>query len=486
MTTLQQKVLNSSSLLIATKMFQRSIGLISILILARVLTPEDFAIVALTAIVVHFFDMLSNVGSEQYIIQKNNVSAQDLNTAWTIDIILKSSLYVLLLLLSYLINGFYEDIDIQLPLIIGSSILIINAFKNPGILILKKELSYKNIFWLSVVQKFLSFIAVMIAAFTLRSYWALIIGDIIAALTFTIGSYFLYNYRPQLSLKCIKKQWNFSQWLLLKGIIGYIRSQIDTLIVSSFFNANLLGKYYMSRNLAMLPGQNLLHPAIEPLLAAFSKSRKKTSKLEQHLRYSLFVVALFAIPITFYIWYFPKPIISTLLGEQWKDSYKLLSYMALLFLYYTFMLILEQALIALQQLKALLYFDICSLVLIGGSIFWACSYGIDIHHVALLRGGLGLLVTLASLFFVTYLIKLKLLELFKLIFPLIIFSLISIHFTLNISFTSFETPLINLLWTGIFFCSTYILLCCLYAISFPRNNEINKTINLVKSILHRN
>ncbi len=70
--SLGKKVLASSAFLIGIKVIHRLIGLISILILARLLTPEDFAIVALTSIVVHFFDILANAGSEQYIIQKDS------------------------------------------------------------------------------------------------------------------------------------------------------------------------------------------------------------------------------------------------------------------------------------------------------------------------------------------------------------------------------------------------------------------------------
>ena len=63
-----KQVFFSSSLLVGIKAFHRVVGLVSLLILARLLTPEDFALVALTSIVVHFFDILSNAGSEQYII----------------------------------------------------------------------------------------------------------------------------------------------------------------------------------------------------------------------------------------------------------------------------------------------------------------------------------------------------------------------------------------------------------------------------------
>jgi O-antigen/teichoic acid export membrane protein len=481
--SLQQKVLNSSSLLIATKVFQRTVGLISILILARLLTPDDFAIVALTVIIVHFFDMLSNVGSEQYIIQKEKVSSEDINTAWTIDILLKSALWLLLVCLSYFIDQFYPNSQLQLPLIIASVILIINALKNPGVLLLKKNLRYRKIFGLSVIQKLLSFIIVMAVAYTWQSFWALIVGDIIASLVFTIGSYFIHSYRPQLSLKHFSQQWHFSQWLFLKGIVGYIRSQIDTLLVSKFFNSALLGKYYMARNIAMLPGHNLLHPAIEPLLAAFSESRNNLPKLEEHFRFSLFIGAFLSIPITFYIWNFPTPIIETILGDQWVDASKVLGYMSLLFLYYTFVLVIEQALIALQKTKALLYFDLISLVVITSIIWGICTQGALLIDVAFYRGVLGLLLTVCALLFLSNLIKLKLARVCLLTMPIILFSWLSIAITQQLELTLFALPLFNLIASCSSFVCCYILLCWLCALIFKQNSEIKQATSLLKNII---
>ena len=107
--SLARRVLGSAALLVGIKAVQRSLGLISLLILARLLTPEDFGLIALVSITVHFFDILSNVGSEQYIIQKQAVSEEDLNTAWTIDLLMKAALWLLLMLCAPLLAEFFEQ-----------------------------------------------------------------------------------------------------------------------------------------------------------------------------------------------------------------------------------------------------------------------------------------------------------------------------------------------------------------------------------------
>ena len=113
MASLSSQVLSSSFLLLIIRLIQRSIGLISTLILARVLTPNDFGIVAISVLVVHFCDALSATGSQQYIVQKTDVDSDDVNSAWTIDIIMKLALWIILVLAVPLISSFYDRPEIE-------------------------------------------------------------------------------------------------------------------------------------------------------------------------------------------------------------------------------------------------------------------------------------------------------------------------------------------------------------------------------------
>ena len=82
------------------KLLSKFIGLISTLILARLLTPSDFGIIAAISIVLYFFDVFANVATEQYIMQKKRLRISELNTAWSINVVLKSLICLILICLS--------------------------------------------------------------------------------------------------------------------------------------------------------------------------------------------------------------------------------------------------------------------------------------------------------------------------------------------------------------------------------------------------
>ena len=163
------------------------------------------SLVALISISIYFFDTLSNSGSEQYILQKKNLTDADLNTAWTVDITSKSLLALVLIISSDGIASFFGQDELSLALSVSSIVLVINALKNPGIYVLKKNFDYQSIFWLSLWQKLITFVVVISIAVSFKNYWALIVGDIVSSFIFTVGSYQIYDFRPNLSIKKIQE-----------------------------------------------------------------------------------------------------------------------------------------------------------------------------------------------------------------------------------------------------------------------------------------
>jgi O-antigen/teichoic acid export membrane protein len=473
------KVFKSSSLLVGLRISHRLIGLIGILILARLLTPSDFAVIALTSIVIYFFDMLSHIGSEQYILQKNKVSVDDLNTAWSLDIALKSCIWLMLICLIPSISYFFSQPKLENTLYFSSFILLSNALRNPGHWILKKELNYQKIFNLSIIQKLISFSIVMIIVTITKSFWAIIIGELISSVIFSIGSYFIHSHRPKISFSQAKKQWQFSKWLLLKGIFGYARAQIDTLIVAKFFNASLIGMYHISRDLAMFPAQNLLAPAIEPLLTAFQKIKHNKENLEFQFRFCLFIVSIISLPIALYLWCFPTLIVETILGQQWIEASGMFQVMSLLFLYFSFMLIIEQALIALKQIKLLFFYDLFSLIVIASILLVAAFNQSDIESIALYRGVIGIAMTLILLTYLIILIKIKVNTFILLLsFPLIA-SFITMKINQIIPLPLFEYSIINLLLSASIFFTVYCLIMSFIIYIFKDLTEIKHFIKLI-------
>ncbi|WP_348680794.1 oligosaccharide flippase family protein [Alteromonas mediterranea] len=315
--SLASSVLKSSGFMVFGSLFQKSAGLISTLILARLLLPEDFGKVAFLALTVNFFNVLSITGTQQYILSKENIDEKDLNTAISLDLLMKGAFWFVLVCLSTFICEFFNMEDAHTALLMLSLTILIKASRNPGFYLHQKELNYKLLFQVELTAKVLSVVVVIFLAFLYQSYWAIVIGDLISSVVLLYGSYKLHNFRPKFSLERIKVQWTFSKWLFFKGVIGYSKSNLDQMFVTKNFDAATTGSFYMARDIALMPAFDFLNKALAPLLPAFAYSQNDDEMFNYKISFAIFFVNILAFPIAALMIVASDSIIVTLLGKDW-------------------------------------------------------------------------------------------------------------------------------------------------------------------------
>ncbi len=393
--SISSRVLKSSFFLLAIQVVQRSLGIVSTLILARLLTPESFGIVALVTIALQFFELLVETGNQQYIVQKEAVDKEDLNTAWSMDILIKSAIAVIVIACSPALARWFEEPDLTAALAVASLALPIRALKTPGIMRLAREINYRPLFQLTLWQKGLSFITVLTIAFIEPSYWAIIIGNLVSASILALGSYRVDDHRPHWTLSCFRQQWGFSQWLLLRGIVGFTRSQIDNLMVSKFFGTSQLGGYNLVREVSLLPALSAIIPMSEPLLAAIAEGKHSADVLAYRVRLSLGLMISVLTPLTVFMYLYPELIIHVLLGNQWGDYAHLLRPFSLFFLTFCLFALISDSIIAQGRVRMLFWFDVVSTLAIVAILYqWGTA---NLDDMAWLRGWLAVATTAALL-----------------------------------------------------------------------------------------
>ncbi len=433
----------------------RAIGIVSMLILARLLTPEDFGIVAIATMVVFFCDVLTESGAQQYIVQKETVDDKDLNSSWTLNLALKSIVCILFILSTPLIETFFDRTDLAQPLQIIALILPLGALMNPGLHLLKKEFNYRPIMRLLVAEKILSFIFTVSMAFYFENYWAMIWGVVLSYLFKTIGSYFIHEYRPKFDACRIKEQWGFSKWMLFKSILGYSKAQLDTLFISKLFSFEALGGFSLMKNLSIMPALELIKPLTEPLLASFSKVKSDPDKLNYQISYSLCILFMGTAPISTFLWNYDELIVQLLFDDRWWQYAPILGIMSVLIVNFSFVSIFQEALIALNKVKILFYYDLVSVVLIVATLLLLTFESIE--QFALVRAVLAIGSVFILTVTITYILKLNLYRIAVLITPTCLSCVLSIWLISNIEIYS-EWPLfLNLLATGLSFVVSYVV-----------------------------
>ncbi|WP_181406619.1 oligosaccharide flippase family protein [Alteromonas mediterranea] len=389
--TVTRKVLNSALLAASAKVISKVLGLVSTMLLARILAPEEFGYIAIISIVIYFFDILSHVASEQYVIRRGRVTFEALYTAWTANLLLKLAISILIVLSAPVTSNFFERPELASALSVAALILPLQALRSPAYILLKRQLKFTVLFWSTLIERLFAVPLLVILALVFKSYWAFVITDVTACIFGVVLSYIVAKKKLRFTLSELKEQWQFSKWMIGKNIVGYARSQCDTVIVSKFFSALTLGNFHMARELAMMPAHFLLGPAIEPLLSAFKDDKDRHEALLNNVAFSIVVVLIVSVPLCAFFWVFAEQIILVLLGPGWELANELLPVLAFLFLYWTLMQVIETALIAQGRVQLVFAFDCISLLFIVVSLLSVLSYSDSVFDVAWIRVLLGVI-----------------------------------------------------------------------------------------------
>jgi O-antigen/teichoic acid export membrane protein len=394
-----KKGLFASILLIGESFSKKLIGLFSTLILARTLVPEDFGLVAIATLLVGFLDVFTQTGANQYLTRADTVTEKMLNTSWTINIILKGIIAISLVAVAPLAVDYYSEPRLFPVLSVFAVMMLISSLNNPALVHLHREQAYGKIVKFNILGKVCGVITAVSIALLFKSYWALIFGHFTVTLWTTVASYFIYPYKPALSLHNAKIQWRFSGWLIPQSMLGYIRTQFDTFLVSSTFGKAELGSYHTMKYLAFIPSSQILLPATQPLLASLSQIKHSKEHFAKQYNVAFIVTMLLAIPFAATIFTFSDIIIHVFMGENWVQYANLFGLFALLIPAYGIFHHANRVAIIYAETKLMAMYEIVFTVSLVVTLLTILTS--TVFEFALLRVGLEYLMSIGLLIFMT-------------------------------------------------------------------------------------
>ena len=404
--SIASKVLRSSLWQYLGSWIDKIIGFISTIILARILIPDDFGVVAAASLITGLFHVIGNVGTEQYLIRKKDILRSELDTGWTINIIMKSLSAIGIFLLAKVIADYMDDSRLVLVLQIISFSSLLAGFNNIGMVLYEKDYKYKPRFVIRLISRLISFFAKVSLALYLDNYWAFIIAEFIEVTIFLIGTFIAHPFRPRLSLLNWKQQWLFSQWILLKSVFVFIRFRVDKILLSKFLPLEALGLYTVSMDLATLPAGQLIAPVMEPLYVGLSEIHGNKVLFADKVHKALSLLFIIVLPVAFGIYATADNLVYILLGEKWQHAVPLVTVVAFVLIPGVLGDFLTRVMTALGKVKLIFKFElVLGLFTIG--IFMSLAKTMVLIDFAILRVILTGINTIAVLFVLTQMTSLS-------------------------------------------------------------------------------
>lgn len=323
---LNSKIVTATKWSTITEVIAKLVAPISSMVLARLLTPEAFGVVATLNMVVAFAEIFTDAGFQRYLIQNEFADEDDKDKSTNVA-------FWSNLVMSVLIWGVIACFHDQLAELVGSPglghVLVVScisiplaAFSSIQMALFRRNLDFKTLFWRRLAIIIVPLFVTIPLAFYMRSYWALVIGTIVTNLVNAILLTVKSNWRPRLyySFRRLNEMLAFCSWSIIDSIMIWTTSYVDIFFISRALDAYYLGIY---RTSIATVGQftSLITASILPVvLPAISRLQNDIPEMRKTLLKFQKYTGMLLLPLGFGIFVFSDLITTVMLGGQWAEA----------------------------------------------------------------------------------------------------------------------------------------------------------------------
>lgn len=331
------------------RVLSQLVSFIVSVVIARILLPEEYGVVALTLIFINLLDVFVSNGIGTSIIQKKEVDTLDINTMFVGGTTLSLFLYAILFLLSPYIADFYEDSQLCLILQIMGLRLPISAFNSIQQAIVSRQLRFKKFFYSTLLGTVISGFVGVWLAYEGYGVWALVVQYLLNIIVNTITLNLIVRWIPkiQFSYERFSGMFSFAWKLMCTGFIGTFFNQLQNFVIGSRFTATDLAFYYKGGHIPIMIATNISNTLDGVLFPIMSKLQDNREQVKKSLGLSMRSASLVVFPLMMVSLSMADNIILVLLTEKWMAC---VPYMRLICIMQCFM-ILNTA--NLQAIKAI-------------------------------------------------------------------------------------------------------------------------------------
>jgi len=306
----------------------RSIGLLSTVVLARLLLPADFGLVVLASMLVGFVELASEFEFGTYLIRTQEIDRSYYDTAWTLSLLRGVFIAAVLVVLAPAAANFFTEPRLQNVLYALALTSVIAGLANIGIVDFQKSLNFDRDFRLTVQTKLISFAVTVLLAVLLRNYWALVIGILSGRATALLLGYTMHPYRPRISFARTSAILRFSKWVLANNLLYYAQRQGYAFVLGKILNSASVGLYSFAREVSALATSELVVPVGRVMLPGLSALEKEPAAMRRAFLEGLAVIVLLGLPLGVGIALIADPLVRVAMGPNWVEAIPVLQILA--------------------------------------------------------------------------------------------------------------------------------------------------------------
>jgi O-antigen/teichoic acid export membrane protein len=292
---------------------------ILVIVLARVLSPSDFGIVALALVFIGLLDAFTELGIKTALIQRKTKSNEIYSVAWTLLILRGIVIFLICLFAAPWVASFFETPELTEILIILGLKPIFSGLANPSTINLLREFEYKSHFFYLSSGVIVRFLIVIPAALIFQNVWVLVLGNLSVTITRLVVSYFMFPYIPKFSLNwaIVKELFNFGKWIFGAQSMHILLRVIPTMSIAKILGTIDLGFYRIADQFGNILVSIFRRISSHIIMPIFSELNRREKEILISFRPLVSASLVVLMPAVVGGAILMRPLIIFLLGDNW-------------------------------------------------------------------------------------------------------------------------------------------------------------------------
>jgi len=316
----------------ASELAAKAIQPIVFIVLARLLTPEDFGIMTSALMVISFSQIFWEAGMGKALIQRQTDLEEAANAAFWVNITLGGLIAGLLYLFAQPIAlTFFQDDRVTAVLQVMTLQVMLGALSSVQIALLQKEMGFRKLFWVRLATVSLPGLASIPLAWNGMGYWALVTGILAGQAVQAIMLWRMSNWRPRGTFQpgLAKEMGRFGAWVGMSGLLAWFYVWADALIVGLYLGSHELGLYQTGNQFAAMIFAILFGPIAPVFYSYLSRMGGDRERIRQAARKVIKAITFLSIPLALVIFFLASPMAEALFGSRWQGIELIIGVMAL-------------------------------------------------------------------------------------------------------------------------------------------------------------
>jgi len=305
-----------------SEILSRSVQPLVTIILARILSPEDFGLIAVANIVISLCLIFQDFGFKKAIVQTENNYLIYANNAFWLNLMFSLFLYITIYIFAPLIATLFKSASSVSIIRVLSFKIVIISLSSVQLALIQRSIKFKLIFIIQFSNSSIIGLASILLAIYGFGVWSIVIGTLSGSIVQFFLCWIVFNWKPKLDfdIGAAKEMLHFSKWVAAEGIAAWLITWGDSIILGSFLGLNDLGIYRIGTFFVMFLSNIFFTPLVSVAYSFFSRLQSDIREFNNYFLKLSKIVTAIVLPVAIIVALLSEPIVNILLGDKWRGA----------------------------------------------------------------------------------------------------------------------------------------------------------------------